>query len=184
MSLLTIVEASKQFNIARSHLYKKIKEGEISTQLNESGTKVIQYVDLVRVFGESNAVLSKTTGDSPQSVLKDNRGQPLSTGEDIINLLKEQVSELKKDKAEMAKRLDDMSSKHDKLLLLIEHKAFSPQNNEDSPQSVLEDNRGQPLRTDEDKYKTSPFLLIASVFIIILLIGIITILSLKFSGMI
>ena len=116
MSLLTIVEASKQFNIARSHLYKKIKEGEISTQLNESGTKVIQYVDLVRVFGESNAVLSKTIEDSPQSALKDNRGQPLSTG--------------------------------------------------------------------EDKYKTSPFLLIASVFIIILLIGIITILSLKFSDMI
>lgn len=181
MSLLTIVEASKQFNIARSHLYKKIKEGEISTQLNESGTKVIQYVDLVRVFGESNAVLSKTTEDSPQSALKDNRGQPLSTGEDIINLLKEQVSELKKDKAEMAKRLDDMSSKHDKLLLLIEHKTFSSQNNEDSPQSVLEDNT---LSTGEDKYKTSPFLLIASVFIIILLIGIITILSLKFSDMI
>lgn len=184
MALLTIVEASKQFKIARSRLYKKINEGELSTQLNENGSKVIQYVDLVRVFGENNLNTSRTTKDSPQAVLEDNKGQPLRTDEDIINLLKEQVSELKKDKAEMTKRLDDMSSKHDKLLLLIEHKAFSNQDNEDSPQVVLEDNKGQPLRTDENKKKTSPVLITIGVLIIILLIGLIVIFSLKFSGVI
>lgn len=184
MALLTIIEASKQFNIARSRIYKKINEGELSTQLNENGSKVIQYVDLVRVFGESSSSSLRTSEDSPQVVLEDNKGQPFRTGEDIIDLLKEQVSELKKDKVEMARRLDDMSSKHDKLLLLIEHKAFSSQDNEDSPQVVLEDNKGQPLRTGEDKQKTSPLLIAIGILIIILLVSLIVMLGLKFSGVI
>lgn len=184
MALLTIVEASKQFKIARSRLYKKINEGELSTQLNESGSKVIQYVDLVRVFGENNLNTSRTSEDSTQVVLEDNKGQPLRTDKDIIDLLKEQVSELKKDKAEMARRLDDMSSKHDKLLLLIEHKAFSSQDNEDSTQIVLEDNKGQLLRIGEDKQKTNSVLITIGVLIIILLIALIVMFSLKFSGVI
>ena len=81
MALLTIVEASKQFKIARSHLYKKINDGELSTQLNENGTKVIQYVDLLRVFGESSTSSLKTTEDSPQVVVEDKIGQPLRSSE-------------------------------------------------------------------------------------------------------
>ena len=172
MALLTIVEASKQFKVARSHLYKKINDGELSTQLNENGTKVIQYVDLLRVFGESSTNSLKTT--------EDKLGQPLRSSEDIIFLLKEQVSELKKDKEEMSKRLDDMSSKHDKLLLLIEHNAFSNKDNKDSPQVVVEDRIGQPLRSSKDKRKTSFSLVIFSIFICLVLLGTIITLYLRY----
>ena len=180
MALLTIVEASKQFKVARSHLYKKINDGELSTQLNENGTKVIQYVDLLRVFGESSTNILKTTEDSPQVVVEDKLGQPLRSSEDIIFLLKEQVSELKKDKEEMSKRLDDMSSKHDKLLLLIEHNAFSNKDNKNSPQVVVEDKLGQPLRSSEDKRKTSFSLVIFSILICLVLLGTITALYLRY----
>lgn len=191
MALLTISEASKQFKIARSYLYKKINNGELSTQLNDQGVKVVQYIDLVRVFGENNI----NAENSPQPVHEDKRGQDLrtkeddkKTSEDIVNLLKDQVSELKKDKEDMARRLDDMSSKHDKLLLLIEHKAFSSSEKlgtiEDNSQPVHEDNRGQDLRTKEDDKKTSSILLFIGILIIILLIGLISIFGLKFSGLI
>ena len=179
MALLTIVEASKQFKIARSHLYKKINDGELSTQLNENGTKVIQYVDLLRVFGESSTSSLKTTEDSPQVVVEDKIGQPLRSSEDIIFLLKEQISELKKDKEDMSKRLDDMSSKHDKLLLLIENNAFSNKDNKDSRQ-VVEDKIGQPLRSSEYKRKTSLSLVIFSIFICLVLLGTITALYLRY----
>lgn len=112
MALLTISEASKQFKIARSYLYKKINNGELSTQLNDQGVKVVQYIDLVRVFGENNI------------------------------------------------------------------------NAENSPQPVHEDKRGQDLRTKEDDKKTSSILLFIGILIIILLIGLISIFGLKFSGLI
>lgn len=184
MALLTIVEASKQFKVARSHLYKKINDGELSTQLNENGTKVIQYVDLIRVFGESVTNSSITTEDSHQVVVEDKIGQPLRSGEDMISLLKEQVSELKKDKEEMSKRLDDMSSKHDKLLLLIEHNAFSYKDSKYSPQVVVEDKIGQPLRSSKDNLKISPSLIICTTCISILLIGTLATLYLKYLDLI
>ena len=34
MSLLTIVEASKQFNVGRTAIYKAIKKGELTAQIN------------------------------------------------------------------------------------------------------------------------------------------------------
>ena len=50
MSLLTIVEASKQFNVTRPRIYRAIKKGELTTALNEDGIQVVQVQDMIRLF--------------------------------------------------------------------------------------------------------------------------------------
>ena len=41
MTLLTIVEASKQFDVGRTAIYKAIKKGELTARINHEGTKVV-----------------------------------------------------------------------------------------------------------------------------------------------
>ena len=41
MSGLTILEASKKFNIGITTIYKAIKRGELTPQLSESGVQMI-----------------------------------------------------------------------------------------------------------------------------------------------
>ena len=50
MSLLTIVEASKQFNVGRTAIYKAIKKGELTAQINHDGIKVVDAQDMIRIF--------------------------------------------------------------------------------------------------------------------------------------
>ena len=51
MSVLTILEASKKFNIGRTTIYKAIKRGELTPQLSESGVQMIDPQDMIRLFG-------------------------------------------------------------------------------------------------------------------------------------
>ena len=53
MSLLTIVEASKQFKVGRTTIYKAIKRGDLTPQKNHDGVQVIDAQDMIRVFGSS-----------------------------------------------------------------------------------------------------------------------------------
>jgi hypothetical protein len=53
MSLLTILEASKQFKVGRTSIYKAIKRGDITPRLNAQNIQVIDAQDMVRVFGGS-----------------------------------------------------------------------------------------------------------------------------------
>ena len=53
MSLLTIVEASKQFKVGRTTIYKAIKRGDLTPQKNHDGIQVIDAQDMIRVFGSS-----------------------------------------------------------------------------------------------------------------------------------
>lgn len=54
MSLLTIVEASKQFNVGRTAIYKAIKKGELTAQINHDGIKVVDAQDMIRIFRPSS----------------------------------------------------------------------------------------------------------------------------------
>ena len=51
MSVLTIVEASKRFNIGRTTIYKAIKRGDLTPQLSETGVQMIDPQDMIRLFG-------------------------------------------------------------------------------------------------------------------------------------
>ena len=51
MALLTVTDAAKAFDISRTTVYEKIKSGELS----RNSDKLIDTVDLVRLFGEPGA---------------------------------------------------------------------------------------------------------------------------------
>ena len=51
MAVLTIVEASKQFNVTRPRIYRAIQKGELTTSLNDEGVQVVQVQDIIRLFG-------------------------------------------------------------------------------------------------------------------------------------
>jgi len=64
--LLSISEAAKAAGVARSTIYEKIKEGE----LTRSADKKIDTADLLRVFGElkNDSAKSESEVGSPQAV--------------------------------------------------------------------------------------------------------------------
>lgn len=84
MSLLTIVEASNQFNITRSRIYRAIERGELTPQINGEGVKVIDPADMVRVFG--NRKKSKTTTEAKKTGVSEQN-------EIIVEMLKEQLKQ-------------------------------------------------------------------------------------------
>jgi hypothetical protein len=52
MARITVVEAVKAKYTSRPTLYRAIKQGKISTQVNQRGTKTVDVADLIRQFGE------------------------------------------------------------------------------------------------------------------------------------
>ena len=79
MSLLTIVEASKQFNVGRTAIYKAIKKGELTAQINHDGIKVIDAQDMIRVFGSSakKAVSIPVSENSTQAVSRNSENNEI-----------------------------------------------------------------------------------------------------------
>ena len=51
MPILTITDAAKAAGISRPTLYRRIKSGQLSTVRQSDGTKGIDSVELLRVFG-------------------------------------------------------------------------------------------------------------------------------------
>jgi predicted site-specific integrase-resolvase len=52
MAKLTITESAKAAGIGRATLYRHIKEGKISCEIDKKGQKVIDTAELIRVYGE------------------------------------------------------------------------------------------------------------------------------------
>lgn len=61
--VITIAEACRQFNVARTTMYRRIDAGVISLVEMRQGKKGVQVSDIVRVFGEPSS-------DAPESGLK------------------------------------------------------------------------------------------------------------------
>jgi len=112
MSVLTIVEASKQFNVTRPRIYRAIQKGELTTSLNDEGVQVIQAQDMIRVFGNekkkavSNAVRNKSN----------------DTDSKLVQLLEEQLRKAEEDKAFLKQQINDLRKDFDDYKLKIEHK--------------------------------------------------------------
>lgn len=111
MSVLTIVEASKQFNVTRPRIYRAINKGELTTVLNDEGVQVVQVQDLVRLFGNQNK----------KTVSKPVRNNVPDTNSKLIHLLEEQLRKAEEDKAFLKQQINDLRKDFDDYKLRIEH---------------------------------------------------------------
>lgn len=111
MSLLTIVEASKQFNVGRTAIYKAIKKGELTAQINHDGIKVVDAQDMIRIFRPS----SKKAVSDPVSRNSENN-------DDLIRELREQVRELRQDKDFLKQEISSIRKDFDDYKLMITYK--------------------------------------------------------------
>lgn len=112
MSLLTILEASKKFNIGRTTIYKAIKKGELTPKLSESGVQMLDPQDLVRLFGSS----------SKKTVSVDSKSNVSVNNDDLVRELRLQIEELKQDKVFLKQEIASVRSDFDDFKLLIEYK--------------------------------------------------------------
>lgn len=111
MSVLTIVEASKQFNVTRPRIYRAIQKGELTTSLNEEGVQVVQVQDIIRLFGHQKQ----------KTVSKSVRNTVLDTDTKLIQLLEEQLKKAEEDKAFLKQQINDLRKDFDDYKLRIEH---------------------------------------------------------------
>ena len=111
MSVLTIVEASKQFNVTRPRIYRAIQKGELTTSLNEEGVQVVQVQDIIRLFGhQKQKIVSKAV-----------RNNVLDTDTKLIQVLEEQLKKAEEDKAFLKQQINDLRKDFDDYKLRIEH---------------------------------------------------------------
>ena len=119
MSLLTIVEASKQFNVGRTAIYKAIKKGEMTAQINHDGGKVVDAQDMIRIFRPSSkkAVSDPVSENSTQAVSRNSENN-----DDLIRELREQVKELRQDKDFLKQEISSIRKDFDDYKLMITYK--------------------------------------------------------------
>ncbi|MBF7696719.1 plasmid replication DNA-binding protein [Acinetobacter rathckeae] len=116
MSLITIVEASKQFNVTRPRIYRAIKKGELTTTVSEDGVQLVQVQDMVRLFDHVNK----------NNVQKTVRGTVSDTDLKMINLLEEQLRKAEEDKTFLKQQIQDIRKDFDDYKLRIEHQERTP----------------------------------------------------------
>jgi len=119
MSLLTIVEASKQFNVGRTAIYKAIKKGELTAQINHDGVKVVDVQDMIRIFRSSSkkAVSESVSKNSTLAVSGNSENK-----DDLIRELREQVKELRQDKDFLRQEISSIRKDFDDYKLMITYK--------------------------------------------------------------
>ena len=117
MSLLTILEASKQFKVGRTSIYKAIKRGDITPRLNAQNIQVIDAQDMVRVFG----------GSVPKSVSGNSTPVVSGNNEELVRELREQIQDLKQDKEFLKQEMASIRRDFDDFKLMIEYKGKSDQ---------------------------------------------------------
>lgn len=111
MSVLTIVEASKQFNVTRPRIYRAIKKGELSTALNDDGVQVVQVQDMIRLFDNQKK----------KTVPKPVRNNVHDTDLKLVKFLEEQLKKSEEDKAFLKQQINDLRKDFEDYKLRIEH---------------------------------------------------------------
>ncbi|EPA9109016.1 hypothetical protein IC798_19080 (plasmid) [Acinetobacter seifertii] len=127
MARITVTQASKDFNISRNTLYKKIKQGHLTKDSNG----LLDVNDLIRVIGAHTESTSKNvtlnTSDI-QSVSSDTQLQQakseveqlkqlLAQKEIFINQLQQQIADLRQDKEQLYNQINQKRLEHKKGLL-------------------------------------------------------------------
>lgn len=117
MSVLTIVEASKQFNVTRPRIYRAIKKGELTTTLNEDGIQVVQVQDMIRLFDN---IKKKPVSKNVRHTVSD-------TDVKLVRILEEQLRKAEEDKAFLKQQIQALRSDFDDYKLRIEHQTHEQQ---------------------------------------------------------
>jgi len=127
MARITVTQASKDFNISRNTLYKKIKQGHLTKDSNG----LLDVNDLIRVIRAHTESTSKNvtlnTSDI-QSVSSDTQLQQakseveqlkqlLAQKEIFINQLQQQIADLRQDKEQLYNQINQKRLEHKKGLL-------------------------------------------------------------------
>jgi predicted DNA-binding protein YlxM (UPF0122 family) len=115
MSVLTIVEAAKQFNVTRPRIYRSIKKGELTTILSDDGVQLVQVQDMIQIFGNSQRKI----------VLNDVRSSVPDTDLKLVKLLEEQLKKAEDDKAFLKQQINDLRKDFEDYKLRIEHRFIS-----------------------------------------------------------
>lgn len=133
MAKIPISEALKLLDVSRSTLYRDIDNGKVSASADESGKKVVDTAELVRVYGELDMPSHSENGTGGTPTL-DNLGQHGTNGKGensnvgdannaVIAVLEEQVAFLKEqlDNAtdREAKLMDMLSAEQEKTRMLM-----------------------------------------------------------------
>lgn len=116
MSQITIVEASKQFNVTRPRIYRAIQRGDLTTTLSEDGVQLVQVQDMVRLFDNIKK----------KAVTKNVPSHSSDTDQKLITLLEEQLKKAEEDKAFLKQQIQDLRSDFEEYKLRIEHKQQTP----------------------------------------------------------
>ena len=114
MSKITIVEASKQFNVTRPRIYRSIRKGELSTTLSDDGVQLVQVQDMIRLFDNV----------PKKAVRKDVHDGISDTDLKLVKLLEEQLKKAEDDKAFLKQQINDLRKDFDEYKLRIEHQSI------------------------------------------------------------
>ncbi|MDV4266076.1 Atg14 domain-containing protein [Acinetobacter seifertii] len=127
MARITVTQASKDFNVSRNTLYKKIKQGHLTKDANG----LLDVNDLIRIIGvhTENTHKNVTLNNSDvQSVNSDTQLQQakneieqlkqlLAQKEIFINQLQQQIADLRLDKEQLYNQINQKRIEHKKSLL-------------------------------------------------------------------
>lgn len=146
MSLLTIVEASKQFNVTRPRIYRAIKKGELTTALNEDGIQVVQVQDMIRLFDNIKK----------KPVPKNVRHTVSDTDIKFVRILEEQLRKAEEDKAFLKQQIQDLRSDFDDYKLRIEHQIQAKQKTDLASNEHAKKNESLQVEHAEKTTVTAP----------------------------
>lgn len=127
MARITVTQASKDFNVSRNTLYKKIKQGH----LTKDASGLLDVNDLIRVIGvhtentHKNVTLNNIDVQSVNSDTQlqqakneiEQLKQLLAQREIFINQLQQQIADLRLDKEQLYNQINQKRIEHKKSLL-------------------------------------------------------------------
>ena len=117
---LSISEAARRAGVERPTLYRKMKGGELSKEIDQDGKPVIDLAELARLYPHavtmSGIITASSAVDTDNAVLKNTSPNSLLQAE--LEMVRERLLELEADKS-------DLRSERDKLLALLQEQSAS-----------------------------------------------------------
>jgi hypothetical protein len=142
MPKFTVAELAKQYGIARTSIYDRMKNGSISYEIDTKNRKVIDFSEMQRVYGPPDS----KTYNQPDSTKTDNT---------TIELYKQLIEELRHDKSvseererRMYKEIEQLKDKIDNLTLAL---GYTPQNSQPDSKAY---STNEQVRTPTDLQQT------------------------------
>jgi len=151
MSKITIVEASKQFNVTRPRIYRSIRKGELTTTLSDDGVQLVQVQDMIRLFDNvPKKVVRKVVDDSVSD-----------TDSKLVKLLEEQLKKAEDDKAFLKQQINDLRKDFDEYKLRIEHHPSTESKTDITSDEHVQETESLQVEHDEKRTSEQPIYEIA-----------------------